>query len=57
MQVTNPGENPRRRAILQALEEAQERYEELSMTNVARARLASEIVRLEDALAAVGDSE
>jgi hypothetical protein len=56
MQTINPGENPRRRAILQALEEAQERYEELSMTSVARARLASEIVRLEDALSEFGES-
>ena len=55
MNVTNPGENPRRRALLQALEEAQERFDALPFNSLGRPLLASEIVRLEDALTELGE--
>lgn len=55
MQIINPGESPRKRALIQALEEVQEAYDATPITSKNRARLASKIVELEDALTALGE--
>ena len=55
MQVSNPGENPRRRALLQALEEAQERFDALPFNSLGRCILAQQIVDIEDALVELGE--
>jgi hypothetical protein len=55
MQVTNPGENPQRRALLQALEEAKEQFDALPFNSRERPKLALLMVRLEDRILVLGD--
>lgn len=46
----NPGENPRRRALIQALETAQDTMKALPFEDKRRAELSRRIVQIEDAL-------
>ena len=55
MQVTNPGENPARRALLQALDEAMDQLKMLPLNSPIRPHLAAKIVELEDRLTAIGE--
>lgn len=53
----NPGENPRRRALLMALEAAENVMRALPMTDKRRGEVASRIVQIEAALdAEMGDA-